>query len=79
MSSGDVQTVIGLIRAIRAEHGNLPVVGHRDWMGTECPGRWYSHLAELSNGSGFGAVSSPCSTGGRQPVHREVEQERRSG
>lgn len=60
MSSGDVQTVIGLIRAIRAEHGNLPVVGHRDWMGTECPGRWYSHLAELSNGSGFGAVSSPA-------------------
>lgn len=60
MSYGDVATVIGLIQAIRAEHGPLPLVGHRDWMNTECPGRWYSHLSELSNGSGFGAVSSPA-------------------
>lgn len=60
MSDGDVATVIGLIQAIRAEHGPLPVVGHRDWMSTDCPGRWYSHLSELSNGSGFGAVSSPA-------------------
>lgn len=60
MTDGDVATVIGLIQAIRAEHGPLPVVGHRDWMSTDCPGRWYSHLAELSNGSGFGAVSSPA-------------------
>ena len=59
MSEGDVQTVIGLIHAIRAEHGNLPVVGHRDWMSTDCPGRWYSHLSELSNESGFGAASAP--------------------
>jgi len=60
MTDGDVATVIGLIQAIRAEHGPLPVVGHRDWMSTDCPGRWYSHLSELSNGSGFGAVSSPA-------------------
>lgn len=59
MSEGDVATVIGLIHAIRAEHGNLPVVGHRDWMNTDCPGRWYSHLSELSNESGFGAASAP--------------------
>lgn len=60
MTDGDVATVIGLIQAIRAEHGPLPIVGHRDWMSTDCPGRWYSHLSELSNGSGFGAVSSPA-------------------
>ena len=60
MTDGDVATVIGLIQAIRAEHGPLPIVGHRDWMNTDCPGRWYSHLSELSNGSGFGAVSSPA-------------------
>lgn len=60
MSPGDVQTVIGLIKAIRAEHGNIPVVGHRDWMSTDCPGRWYSHLAELANGTGFGAAVSPA-------------------
>jgi possible N-acetylmuramoyl-L-alanine amidase len=59
MSEGDVATVIGLIHAIRAEHGNLPVVGHRDWMNTDCPGRWYSHLAELSNESSFGAAPAP--------------------
>lgn len=62
MSEGDVTTVIGLIHAIRAEHGNLPIVGHRDWMNTDCPGRWYSHLAELSNESGFGAASAPQPT-----------------
>lgn len=60
MTDGDVATVIGLIQAIRAEHGPLPIVGHRDWMSTDCPGRWYSHLSELSNSSGFGAVSSPA-------------------
>lgn len=60
MSAGDVQTVIGLIKAIRAEHGNIPVVGHRDWMSTDCPGRWYSHLAELANGVGFSASVSPA-------------------
>ncbi len=59
MSEGDVATVIRLIHAIRAEHGNLPVVGHRDWMSTDCPGRWYSHLDELSNESGFGAAAAP--------------------
>nr|DAV01397.1 MAG TPA: N-acetylmuramoyl-L-alanine amidase [Caudoviricetes sp.] len=51
MTDGDVATVIGLIQAIRAEHGPLPIVGHRDWMSTDCPGRWYSHLSELSDGS----------------------------
>ena len=60
MTDGDVATVIGLIQAIRAEHGPLPIVGHRDWMSTDCPGRWYSHLSELSNGSGFGAAQSPA-------------------
>lgn len=60
MTDGDVATVIGLIQAIRAEHGPLPIVGHRDWMNTDCPGRWYSHLSELSNGSGFTAAQSPA-------------------
>lgn len=60
MTDGDVATVIGLIQAIRAEHGPLPVVGHRDWMNTDCPGRWYSRLSELSNGSGFAAAQSPA-------------------
>lgn len=60
MTDGDVATVIGLIQAIRAEHGPLPIVGHRDWMSTDCPGRWYSHLSELSNGSGFAAAQSPA-------------------
>lgn len=60
MTDGDAATVIGLIQAIRAEHGPLPIVGHRDWMNTDCPGRWYSHLSELSNGSGFAAAQSPA-------------------
>lgn len=48
MSEADVETVATLIAAIRSEHGNLPVRGHRDYMSTACPGRWYAQLSRLS-------------------------------
>lgn len=48
MSAGDFETVARLIAAIRSEWGHLPLRGHRDWMNTACPGRWYSKLNNLS-------------------------------
>ena len=47
MSEGDVETVARLVAAIRSEWGNLPLRGHRDYMSTDCPGRWYQRLAAL--------------------------------
>lgn len=46
-SDADFETVARLIAAIRAQHGNLPLRGHKDYMSTACPGRWYARLAEL--------------------------------
>lgn len=54
---GDFNTVIDLVKAIRSEHGNLPVMGHRDYMSTACPGRYYSRLGEIS--AGTGTVNKP--------------------
>lgn len=42
------RTVAELIRDIRAVYGHLPLTGHRDYMATECPGRYYARLGELS-------------------------------
>lgn len=47
MSADDFETVAGLVAAIRSEHGDLPLRGHRDHMSTACPGRWYARLADL--------------------------------
>lgn len=47
MTQGDVQTLVGLISAIKAEWGDLEIVGHKDWMSTDCPGRYYGILPQL--------------------------------
>lgn len=58
MSQADIDTVVRLIRAIRSEHGPLPLRGHKDFMSTACPGRWYSMLSTLSAAAdGLSAVS----------------------
>lgn len=51
MSAGDIATVKALIAAIRAEWGPLPITGHRDYMNTACPGRWYAILDQLGGGA----------------------------
>lgn len=51
MSAGDIATVKSLIAAIRAEWGPLPIRGHRDYMSTACPGRWYAILDQLGDGA----------------------------
>jgi hypothetical protein len=58
MSAGDIATVKSLIAAIRAEWGNLPIRGHRDFMSTACPGRWYAILGQLGGGASTPASGS---------------------
>lgn len=47
MTDADMAMVAKLVAAIRSEHGNLPLKGHKDWMATQCPGTWYAQLARL--------------------------------
>lgn len=61
MSSGDVATLQKLISAIRAQHGDLPVKGHRDFMSTACPGRYYGILSALNAGTAAGGTGSDSS------------------
>lgn len=44
----DFNTVAELIAELRRRYGPLPLHGHKDYMATACPGRWYPRLAELS-------------------------------
>lgn len=48
MSDGDFETVAQLIAYLRSIYGNLPLVGHKDILATECPGKWYNKLSALS-------------------------------
>ena len=48
MSDGDFETVAQLVAYLRRIYGNLPLIGHRDVLPTECPGKWYGKLDALS-------------------------------
>ena len=61
-SSGDFHTVAELIADLRSVYGHLPLKGHKDFMNTGCPGRWYSRLAELS------ALADSIKTGNPRPA-----------
>lgn len=47
-SDDDMQTVAILVAGLWKIYGKLPVIGHRDVVSTNCPGRWYPRLAELT-------------------------------
>lgn len=64
MSAGDIATVNRLIAAIRAEWGTLPIHGHRDYMNTACPGRWYAILDQLGGGSAPSPAPAPATAPG---------------
>lgn len=48
MSAGDFQTVAECIAWLRSRFGNLSLSGHKDYIATQCPGRWYPRLSDLS-------------------------------
>lgn len=39
-TDGDYQTVAELVAYLRGIYGNLPLIPHRDWQATACPGVW---------------------------------------
>lgn len=39
-TEGDYATVAALVANLRAEYGNLPLVPHKSWTSTACPGVW---------------------------------------
>lgn len=47
-SAGDFETVAKLVADLRDKYGALPLARHKDYMQTDCPGRWGSRLGELS-------------------------------
>lgn len=74
MSEDDFETAAQLIAAIRSEHGDLPIRGHRDFMPTACPGRWYAQLAALdarARAIAGGAAAAPVAPAA-QPRHPEA-------
>ncbi len=61
-SDDDMQTVAILIAGLWKIYGKLPVIGHRDVVSTNCPGRWYGRLEELTamaEAAYSGGVSAP--------------------
>jgi len=61
-SDADKATVAELIQDLRRAHGNLVIIGHRDVISTDCPGRYYppnTVLAPwLNSSSGAGGIVS---------------------
>lgn len=49
MSASDLETVCELVADIYKTYGVLPIVGHKDIVATDCPGRYYSKLSYIKN------------------------------
>lgn len=48
----DYQTVAELVKFLRDSHGNLPLIPHRNWSSTACPGVWdLNKIDQLAAGS----------------------------
>lgn len=60
MTDQDFAMVAKLVAAIREEHGDLPLKGHKDWMATQCPGTWYAQLARLDQMARGSATALPA-------------------
>ncbi|WP_404465261.1 N-acetylmuramoyl-L-alanine amidase [Micrococcus antarcticus] len=49
---GDYETVAELVRTLRATYGDLPLIPHKAWKATTCPGRWdLARLDRLARGT----------------------------
>lgn len=56
-TEGDYATVAALVADLRAEYGNLPLVPHRSWTSTACPGVWdLGKLDRLARGVSIPAI-----------------------
>ncbi|WP_152203647.1 peptidoglycan recognition protein family protein [Georgenia thermotolerans] len=53
-TDADYATAAERIRDLRAEYGNLPLIPHRAWKATACPGKWdLARLDALARGGSF--------------------------
>lgn len=71
-TEGDYATVAALVADLRAEYGNLPLVPHRSWTSTACPGVWdLGKIDRLARGGGTpakvpaGGTSAPAKGSGK--------------
>lgn len=59
----DYETVAELIRYLRSQFGNLPLIPHRYWNATACPGVWdLDKLDKLASGSAGIAAQGSTTT-----------------
>lgn len=61
-SDADKATVAELIQQLRARHGNLPIIGHRDVVATACPGRYYPPNVTLAPWLNAQPIPTPTPT-----------------
>lgn len=58
----DYETVAELIRFLRDQHGNLPLIPHRQWSSTACPGIWDLKKLDTMAKAGSAAIHPESST-----------------
>lgn len=59
-TDGDYATAAQLIRDLRKEYGDLPLIPHRAWKSTACPGQWdLDRLDKLARGGAVKPAASP--------------------
>lgn len=63
-SDGDYETVAALVRYLRDEYGpDLPLIPHRNWQATQCPGIWdLDRINLMASGSTAIAPQSTTTT-----------------
>lgn len=61
-SEADYVTVAERVRDLRAMYGDLPLIPHRDWQATQCPGVW--DLAKIDRLARSNGAASIAPTGG---------------
>ena len=62
MSQGDYATVVELVRYLFKRYGELPIIGHKDWKNTACPGKWYGVLNSIASDARENRVKAPTET-----------------
>ena len=68
-TDGDYATVAALIADLRAVYGNIPLVPHRAWTSTACPGVWdLGKLDRLARGVKPGVPSGGASVPAPKPA-----------
>lgn len=62
-SEEDYATVAERVRDLRAMYGDLPLIPHRDWQSTQCPGHWdLAKIDRLARSMAGGASTVPTGT-----------------